>query len=118
MTDIYWPLKLPQVLMTDGLSAKKKSCVIRTEMDAGPAKQRRRYTVSTKEVTGTILLTTQQLLRFESFYDNEIGCGALRFQMKDPQTLEWAQFRFTDNYSIDSADGLWRVNLPLEKMNA
>ncbi|MBP5283655.1 MAG: hypothetical protein J6Y93_03205 [Treponema sp.] len=118
MTDIEWPQSLPQVLILDGLRGKKKSSVIRTEMDAGPKKQRRRYTVTTKDFTGSVTLTETQRRILSDFYDSVLAGGVLRFTMKDPQTLELSEFRFTDDYDEESLDGLWKITMNLEKMNA
>ncbi len=88
-------------------------------MDAGPSKARQRYSVSTKNFTGTVILTEAQRTLLEVWYKSTLASGALRFAMKDPQTLQLAEFRFTDDYSEDSTgDGLWTINLPLEKLNA
>lgn len=118
MTSITWPSTLPQVLLLDGLNGKKKSSVVRTEMDSGPAKQRRRYTVSTKYFKGSMVVTESQRRILENFYDNILGHGTIRFVMKDPQTLEYAEFRFKEEYDEDSLDGNWRITMNLEKMNA
>ena len=118
MTGITWPAELPQVLILDGLTAKRKSAVVRTEMDAGPAKQRRRYTISTKEFSGAMLVTEEQRAILEAFYNDVLAAGVLRFVMKDPQTLEYAEFRFLDEYEEESVDGHWKITMSLEKMNA
>ena len=118
MTSITWPSTLPQVLLLDGLNGKKKSSVVRTEMDAGPSKQRRRYTIATKDFKGCIVVTESQRQLLSDFYDNVLGHGALRFVMKDPQTLEYSEFRFKEDYDEDSLDGNWRITMNLEKMNA
>ena len=118
MTDIVWPNYLPQVMRLEGLSTKKKSNVVRTQMDAGPQKARRRYTVTTKEFTGSIVLNETQRHLLEDWYDNVLGNGVLRFVMKDPQTLQNAEFRFTEDYDEESNDGLWIITMKLEKMNA
>lgn len=117
MTNITWPQSLPQVLILDGLNAEKQNSVVRTEMDAGPAKQRRRYTISQKDFNGSIVVTESQRKILEDWYDNVIG-GVLRFVMKDPQTLLPAEFRFKKHYKEDSLDGNWRITMELEKMNA
>lgn len=117
MTNIVWPVSLPQVLMLDGLNAKRNSAVVRTQMDAGPQKVRRRYTVSTKTFTGSIIVTEAQRVTLESFYRNVLADGALRFVLADPQTLEEAEFRFADDYSEESLDGYWKITMTLEKMN-
>ncbi len=118
MTNITWPQTLPQVIRLEGLSGKKKSNVVRTQMDAGPQKARRRYTASTKEFIGSVVLTEAQREYLEDWYDNILGSGVLRFVMKDPQTLEPAEFRFLEEYTEESNDGLWIITMQLEKMNA
>jgi hypothetical protein len=118
MTEITWPSSLPQVIRLEGLNAKKKSNIIRTQMDAGPQKARRRYTVNTKEFTGSVVLTESQRELLEDWYDNILGSGVLRFVMKDPQTLEPSEFRFLEEYTEESNDGLWIITMQLEKMNA
>ena len=118
MTNITWPSSLPQVIRLEGLSGKKKSNVVRTQMDAGPQKARRRYTVSSKVFTGSVVLTEAQRELLEDWYDNILGSGVLRFVMKDPQTLEPSEFRFLEEYTEESSDGLWIITMQLEKMNA
>ncbi len=118
MTNITWPDGLPDVLILDGQNADKKNAVLRTEMDAGPAKQRRRYTIATKDFNGSIVVNETQRKKLETWFDNVIAGGALRFLMKDPQTLEYAEFRFKQPYKEDSLDGNWRITMILEKMNA
>lgn len=118
MTNITWPEGLPQVIILDGLEASRKNAVIRTEMDAGPAKARRRYTVATKIFTGSIVVSENQRRILESWYDTVLGGGVRRFIMKDPQTLEYSEFRFKQDYDEDSLDGNWKITMELEKMNA
>lgn len=118
MTDILWPAELPQVLILNNLSAEKQNNVIRTQMGAGPAKIRRRYTVSTKNFNGQIIINENQRRILEEWFDETLAGGALRFAMKDPQTLNYSQFRFREHYKEDSINGLWKITLSLEKMNA
>lgn len=118
MTDIVWPIALPQVLRLDGLGGQRRSNVIRTSMDAGPQKARRRYTVASKDFDGTIIVTEEQRRILEDFYVNTIASGALRFRMKDPQTLEIKEFRFREDYQEQQLGGRWKITMPLEKMNA
>lgn len=119
MTSITWPSALPQVARLDGLSGKRKTNVIRTEMDAGPAKTRQRYSVSIKNFIGSVILNEEQREILETWYKTTLANGALRFVMKDPQTLLTGEFRFVEDYEEDSTgDGLWTIRLPLEKLNA
>ena len=118
MTNIQWPKELPQILRLEGLSGKMRTATVRTEMDAGPKKTRRRYTVSQKDFTGSVIVTEQQRQILESWYQKVLGGGALRFVMTDPQTLEPAEFRFLEDYTENSAEGLWTISMNLEKLNA
>jgi hypothetical protein len=116
MATIYWPAGLPVTLLMEGLSAKPKSNVIRTTMDAGPQKARRRYTASTKTFTGRILLNAEQRALFEQFYHTALADGVLRFNFTNPQTLEIQEFRFTEDYTETSLDGGFEIALSLERM--
>lgn len=118
MTSITWPTALPRVMRIDGLSAKRKSVVIRTKMDAGPEKVRQRYTISTKEFSGSIIVTESQRQILESFYTYQLGNGTRRFVMQDPQTLNPAEFRFLSEYQEKAMDGLWEITMNLEELNA
>lgn len=117
MISIEYPSTLP-LMRLEGMQTERKSNVVRTEMDAGPAKARRRYTVNTKHFTGTIILTCSQRLTFEAWYKHSLGDGVLRFKMIDPQTLSYGEFRFLEDYTENALDGLWQINIKLEKMNA
>lgn len=118
MTNITWPDSLPLTLQLENLSAQKKSNVVRTTMDAGPQKARRRYTVQSKIFTGTMILTETQRRIFESWYEDTLGSGVLRFVFTDPQTLVPGEFRFTEDYKEESVSGLWKITLSLEKLDA
>ena len=92
--------------------------MVRTDMDAGPQKTRRRYTVSQKDFSGSVMVTEVQRRILDTWYKEILGNGALRFVMTDPQTLQPAEFRFTEDYNEDSIDGLWIITMQLEKLNA
>lgn len=102
----------------EGLSGKKRTAVVRTQMDVGPQKNRRRYTVSQKDFTGSVIVTEAQREILETWYEKVLGNGVLRFVMTDPQTLQPAEFRFLEEYNEESTDGLWTINMNLEKLNA
>lgn len=119
MTSITWPQGLPDIMRLEGLNGKRKSNVIRTSMDAGPDKARQRYSVTTKNFTGSVILDGNQRQALELWYKSTLANGVLRFVMKDPQTSRPAEFRFMDDYDEESTgDGLWIIKLPLEKLDA
>lgn len=118
MTNIMWPTSIPQLLRLDGQKAQRKNNVIRTQMDAGPSKARKRYTVSEKLFEGTIIVTEEERQILENWYRDTLGDGTLRFAMKDPQSLQLSEFRFTEDYTEVSLEGLWKITMKLEKLNA
>ncbi len=116
MAGIYWPELLPPTLLLAGLSMQPQGNVIRTAMDAGPKKARRRYTARTVAYSGKQLFDAAELAVFEQFYHTVLADGVLRFNFTDPITLKTAEFRFTGAYSAVAADGLWEVAMPLERL--
>jgi hypothetical protein len=116
MTNITWPDLLPTGLLADGFTKQPQSKVIRTNMDAGPKKARRRYTARTVRYTGQQIFDALELNVFEQFYHNVLADGVLRFSFADPITDEIAEFRFTEEYTVTNADGLFAVSVQLERL--
>jgi len=114
MADIYWPDLLPSGLLADGFSKKPQSNVIRTSMDAGPKKARRRYTARTVIYSGKQVFDESELMVFEQFYHNVLADGVLRFHFTDPTTQKIGEFRFTEDYIATPNDGLYDVQMSLE----
>lgn len=115
-TSIKWPSDLP-IPMISGLGANYVKAVIRTEMDAGPAKQRQRFTAVPKVFSCKLILTEEKRKVLDSFFTDSLGFGTLRFKMKNPQTGIIEEFRFTDEPTETGNDsGLWEITLPLERL--
>jgi hypothetical protein len=116
MADIYWPELLPSGLLADGFSKQPQSNVIRTSMDAGPKKARRRYTARTEKYSGKQVFDEAELMVFEQFYHTVLADGVLRFNFEDPITGEIGEFRFTEDYTVNPLDGQYEVHMPLERL--
>ena len=116
MASINWPEYLPATLLVRGLSKQPQSNVIRTAMDAGPKKARRRYTARTVAYSGKQAFNAAEMAVFEQFYHTVLADGVLRFNFTDPATLETAEFRFTGDYTASAADGRFEVQMPLERL--
>ena len=115
MTYIMYPEYLPPIRAM-GFSAQYKDPVIRTQMDAGPSKQRLRYTAAVKLFIGTIIVNEKERVLFETWFKQTLGFGTLRFIMKNPQTGVSEEFRFTGVYKETETDGQFELSLPLERM--
>jgi hypothetical protein len=92
-----WPASLPQVPQK-GYTEDIGVNVLRTPMDAGPAKMRRR---SRKPaiMNVTFFLTTAQVATLENFVTNTIG-GVARFGFTHPRTKVQVETRIVPQDSV------------------
>jgi len=114
MTVAAWPVTIPDTLLRSGYSQSCANVSIRTEMDVGPAKVRRRATAGVQPVQGQIELTTAQLGYLRTFYNTTLLGGSLRFSWKDPITEASAELRFVEPPSWTAIGIDWQVSLKLE----
>jgi len=92
-----WPTSLPQYLLTRNYSETAPNLVIRTTMDAGPAKVRRRFTAGVRPIDGLLVLTDDQLGVLDGFFLNDCAGGAIAFS--------WTmQRRLSDSDSPSDSD--------------
>lgn len=120
-----WPASLPQTLLYD-LTEKRQAGKVRSQMDTGPAKQRSRFTATTKEYAGNLPpLTQAQVATFKTFYETTLGQGTDSFTWVDPFLDTSAALRFGNGEpeirmirpSDTLANRLYNVTIPsLEKL--
>lgn len=122
MADTDWPATLPQSQFL-GLTYQAVDGRVRTAMDAGPAKMRRRFTGVPKNVDVPILLTGTQLATFNTFFHTTLAEGVLSFNWDSPIDDSSVKFRFRAPVAWrletgDSAPGnrLWSGTMQLEIM--
>lgn len=114
MSDAVWPLSLPQDVDRPYVDTMADN-VIRTPMEAGPAKTRPRSTAGVRTIGGTMLLTQAQTETFQTFFEDTVRFGALRFDFPDPRTGETAVVRFTRPPQLTHVAGpTWSLRLDLE----
>ncbi len=89
-----WPITLQDRLNEESFGIDKGDTLIRSDMDVGPQKVRRRFTKGIDTISGSITLTTAQYNIFESFYDTTLNGGALTFEYNHPVTEVLTEFRF------------------------
>jgi len=114
-----WPSTLPGLEL--GAELSQQQAFIRTPMDNGPAKQRRRFTAVSRYLSGTMVLTKTQKATLETFYQDDISYGADVFDYTDPvdnSTTVPARFvqapSFTARIGSDSGVDWWTANISLE----
>ena len=98
---IQWPKDLPQDFLTHNLEDN----LIRTKMDAGPDKVRRRFSVPRNFFT--IALTAAQCDVLRTFYEADCERGA--------QVFSWGgqTYRFLAPPRIYQGNGAWEAELTL-----
>lgn len=89
-----WPIGLPQYVLEAGYQETLEDQTIESEMDAGPAKIRRRFTTATRRFQVTVQMTPSEAAIFEDFYLNTLQGGALSFDWVHPRTRLAKAFRF------------------------
>lgn len=118
MTTITWPSGIPFI---DNPSAFRESGpmgnVIRTPMEHGPSKTRRRFTAAVRQYSGeTDVMTNAQVSTFETWFDDTIASGALSFTATNPRSNVTQTFKITDPYEIIHInDDENRISLKLER---
>jgi len=110
-----WDAGLPQTLLINGYSESAADNLLRTSMDVGPAKQRRRSAAGPRPVSGSLKMTAAQIATFKTFYITTLLGGSLRFSWTDPITAAAVEMRFTGAPSWTAIGGdLYDVSLELE----
>ena len=110
-----WPSTLPDKALARGYSESPPSVTLRTSMDAGPAKVRRRFTGGTRPVSVSQILTGDQVEILDTFFMGDLGGGSLAFEWKNPRTGSTVEFRFKNppRYGEPNGDN-WPVSYELE----
>ncbi|MHB8109755.1 MAG: hypothetical protein ACYDHW_06955 [Syntrophorhabdaceae bacterium] len=113
-----WPGTLPQRLLISGYGESLPNTLLRTSMDMGPAKQRRRGAAGATPINGKLILTSTERTAFLTFFNTTLLGGSLRFSWVDPVDGVTAnEMRFTETPSISAISGnLFEVNMSLEIM--
>ncbi|WP_321367577.1 hypothetical protein [uncultured Desulfuromusa sp.] len=81
-----WPATIPQKPRQSDYSAADVEATIRTSMDAGPEKVRRRYTAVPELLTCVFVMTIDEHTTFQTFFRETIARGALPFDWIHPET--------------------------------
>lgn len=115
-----WPIPLPQYLEI-GAQDTRQQGFIRSNTDTGPYKQRKRFTATSRFLSGSMLLTGTQRATFETFYKTTLSEGTDAFDFIDPVDFGTVSARFTQAPSLSAVSGgntattvQWRMDIMLE----
>lgn len=120
MADIVWPAGLPQAPLVRSLSESFPALALRTEMETGPAKARRRATAVPRNFDIELSMKRNQVALFDQFYTDSIKLGSLEFEWKHPRTGATCDMRITSTPTAKPkaprGDGneYWSVSFSIE----
>ena len=94
MANPVWPASLPAFVETDGFDDAFPETVVRTPMESGPAKQRRRFTAAPEPLRAGLVLTKAQHDTLKTFFVTTCKGGSLAFDWVHPISQAAASYRF------------------------
>lgn len=115
-----WPGTLPNPTVSN-YADTPASAFIRTDMDSGTARQRRRFTATPHRLTTSWVMTGTQMAAFKSFFETTINFGTDWFTMSLDVGIGNAAYdcRFTAPYQATFMGiGNWTVSGQIEIRNA
>ena len=119
-TTISWPNRLPLPTF-EGTSLEPQDSCLRTEMEAGPARQRRRFTQAPTRMPVRWRFRDVDFATFEAWFKLKVGSGAIWFSITllGGTGLATHEARFLGQggvpyKAVPSRGGIWIVTSVLE----
>jgi len=117
-----WPTSLPQKPLVDGYKRVLPNNLIRSSMDTGSDKVRKRGRFKPQEISASYVLTAAQRNTLENFVHNSLAEGAICFNWPHPELnklvrarlkasqdgiLEFSPYRDTTRWSVTLKIEIW-----------
>ena len=121
MADATWPVGLPSDRgPLIGFSEEIQDNVIRTQMDTGPGKVRRRFTYAPSHYTMRFVFNTADTATFKAFFNTTLLSGVRTFDgLNNPRTGANATWRFLEPPTINNISNTdYEVNVKLEEISS
>lgn len=110
-----WPSTLPAFPLAESFRETVPDTTLRTSMDYGPAKTRRRTTAGAAGIFAAYILDRTQVEHLDEFYQAALSGGALSFIFAHPRTGTEESCRFKKPPEYISLNGdYFRVLVELE----
>lgn len=114
---IPWPSQLQQLVNEQSFAYKFGETVIRSDVDVGPKKVRRRFTRPINTATVSIDMDVSQYNIFYNFFFTTINAGVTPFELAHPITGVLKQWRFLEPPDIRPTGGVtFTANMQWEEM--
>lgn len=112
-----WPSSLPQAPLAESFRETVADNTLRTQMDQGPAKLRRRSTSAVGTIGGTFLLTRPETATLIEFYETALSGGVIPFSFYHPRHGAQVSCRFkTPPTLAATSGGFIRASVEFEVM--
>lgn len=110
-----WPETLPLKPLVNGYEESPPDVLLRTEMDTGEAKVRRRNTAGVRPFSAQFHMKSAQVTILDNFFTATLGHGALRFDFTHPRTGATVSIRFRSPPKyVPRGGGIWTVACSFE----
>ncbi|MBT6048967.1 MAG: hypothetical protein HOG49_19385 [Candidatus Scalindua sp.] len=117
-----YPASLPQAPLVQGFSDQRQAGMIRSEMETGAPKTRKRFTAALRILTFPTILNGTQRATFDTFYITTINEGTDEFTIPDPVdaatiTVKFKsppEFRIVDASGTATSERQWAATYKLE----
>jgi len=100
-----WPGTLPDDPLKQAYEETFQDQALRTPMDAGPDKLRRRFTAGVKYFRFRFRHTKTQVATHMTFYETTLSAGSLPFDWTHPRTGSAVEFRYVGPPRISGGGG-------------
>lgn len=114
MADTTWPSTLRDLWLKDGFREIPPKNMIRTKMDVGPAKVRRRTTSNVRQFLGRMFLTSALVVVLDDFFVTSTKSGTLTIELKHPRTGTTGTYRFVNEPQYVSRNRGYVATIQLE----
>jgi len=112
-----WPTELPQTPLREGYSEASGGNVIKSSVDAGRPKRRRRFSVDLVAYSVTLFLNSAQRASLKTFYKTTLTAGTLPFDWIDFDDGTVAEYTFDAPPQFTAlGGGKWKAALRLERL--
>lgn len=105
---------LPDNFQENSFTESEKTANIKTAMDIGPSKVRRRYTTHTSIYSGSMLMDSSQKSAFKVFYQTTLRNGQYSFNFPNPSEAGYVEVKFNGVPSYKALENsYWNISFSL-----
>lgn len=105
MANPIWPVTLPEYVLQSGYREDKQDQALRSPMDGGSTKTRRRFTARFDTIDVRMRMSNEQVTLFETFYETTLKGGTLNFDWLHPRRRTAKTMQIVGKVTTVPADG-------------